>query len=136
MPPIHASRTSLNNLAALYDAKGKYRDAEPLYRRSLALAEKALGPENPNVATALNNLAELYRTQGRNGEAEPLYTRALAIREKVLGPEHRTWRRVSTISACFTIRRASTRMRRGSTAGPWRSAKSRSARSTRGSRKA
>ena len=80
--------TSLNNLAALYDAKGKYRDAEPLYRRSLALAEQALGPENPNVATALNNLAELYRTQGRNGEAEPLYVRALAIREKVLGTEH------------------------------------------------
>ena len=39
--------TSLNNLAALYDAKGRYRDAEPLYRRSLLLAEKALGPRTP-----------------------------------------------------------------------------------------
>ncbi len=53
--------TSLNNLAFLYDAQGKYAQAEPLYRRALAIAEKILGPEHPNVATGLNNLAEIYR---------------------------------------------------------------------------
>ena len=62
--------------------------AEPLYERALALREKALGPEHPDVATSLNNLAELYEAQGQYARAEPLYQRALAIAEKALGPEH------------------------------------------------
>jgi tetratricopeptide (TPR) repeat protein len=44
-----------------------------LYKRSLAILEKALGPDHPNVATALNNLALLYKNQGRYADAEPLY---------------------------------------------------------------
>ena len=31
-------------LAALYFGQGRYADAEPLYKRSLAIHEKALGP--------------------------------------------------------------------------------------------
>jgi tetratricopeptide (TPR) repeat protein len=80
--------TSLNNLALVYDSQGKYDAAEPLYKRSLAIAEKALGPEHPGVATGLNNLAALYRAQGKYDAAEPLYKRSLAIREKALGPDH------------------------------------------------
>ena len=49
--------TSLNNLAVLYDNQGQYAQAEPLYKRALAIAEKALGPDHPLVATNLNNLA-------------------------------------------------------------------------------
>ncbi len=79
---------SLNNLATLYRDQGKYPEAEPLFEKALAIAEKALGPEHPDVATGLNNLAELYRAQGRYTEAEPLYKRSLAIKEKALGPEH------------------------------------------------
>ncbi len=40
--------------------------------RSLAISEKTLGTEHPDVATSLNNLAELYRAQGRDHEAERL----------------------------------------------------------------
>ena len=79
---------SLNNLAEIYRKQGKYAQAEPLYKRSLAIMEKALGPEHPSVATSLNNLALLYQAQGKYAEAEPLYKRALAIVEKALGPEH------------------------------------------------
>ena len=53
--------TSLNNLAELYRAQGRYAEAEPLHKRALAIREKALGPEHPDVAQSLNNLAELYR---------------------------------------------------------------------------
>ena len=63
-------------------------DAEPLCKRSLAIQEKALGPDHPVVALDLNNLAGLYQGQGRYADAEPLFKRALAIREKVLGPDH------------------------------------------------
>ncbi len=61
--------TSLNNLAALY-AQGRYAEVEPLYKRALAISEKALGPEHPGVATSLNNLAGLYHAQGKYAEAE------------------------------------------------------------------
>ena len=74
--------------AELYKAQGKYAEATPLYRRSLTILEKALGPEHPNVATSLNGLAALYKAQGNYAEAAPLFQRSLAIREKTLGPEH------------------------------------------------
>jgi tetratricopeptide (TPR) repeat protein len=69
-------------------AQGRYVDAEPLYKRSLAISEKSLGPDHPGVATSLDNLAELYREQGRYADAEPLYKRSLVIRQKSLGPNH------------------------------------------------
>ena len=53
--------TSLDNLALLYHAQGNYAEAEPLYQRALAIWEKALGAEHPDVATSLNNLAGFYR---------------------------------------------------------------------------
>ena len=63
--------------------QGKYDEAEPLYQRALAIREKALGPDHPDVAESLNNLAELYSNQGKYAEAEPLYKRALAIDENL-----------------------------------------------------
>jgi tetratricopeptide (TPR) repeat protein len=79
---------SLYALAELYRAQGRYGEAEPLYKRSLAIREKALGPKHPDVALSLNQLAGLYYFQGRYEDAEPLYKRSLAIKEKALGPEH------------------------------------------------
>jgi tetratricopeptide (TPR) repeat protein len=79
---------TLNSLALLYVARGRYSEAEPLYRRALTIDETALGPEHPNMVSRFNNLADLYRVQGRYAEAEPLYKRALAVAEKALGPNH------------------------------------------------
>ena len=73
---------SLNYLASLYQDQGNYAQAEPLYRRALAIAEKALGSEHPNVATTLENYAELLRKTNRDGEAANLEARAQAIRAK------------------------------------------------------
>jgi CHAT domain-containing protein/Tfp pilus assembly protein PilF len=78
----------LNDLAVLYKQQGRYGDAEPLYKRSLAILEKAVGLDHPKVATSLTNLAALYDSQNRYADAEPLYKRSLAIREKALGPVH------------------------------------------------
>ena len=74
--------TSLNNLALLYIAQGKYAEAEPLYQRSLAIWERALGPEHPNVASSLENYAALLRQAARADEAERMEARAKAIRAK------------------------------------------------------
>ena len=77
----------LNGLALLLKATGDYAAAEPLYRRALAIAEKAQGPEHPSTGTSLNNLALLLQATGDYAAAEPLYRRALAIAEKALGSE-------------------------------------------------
>jgi tetratricopeptide (TPR) repeat protein len=77
---------SLNGLAGLYRAQGRYAEAEPLYERALAIDERSFGPDQPNVATSLNDLAELLRTTNRLEEAEPLYRRALADPRKGAGP--------------------------------------------------
>ena len=71
----------------LYNA-GRYADAIPLAQQALAIREKVLGRDHPDVALDLNNLAMLYDSQGRYADAEPLYQRSLAIREKALGRDH------------------------------------------------
>ena len=78
----------LNELGVYSWSRAEYPTAEPLFRRALAIFEKALGPNHPETATSLNNLALLHDAQGRYPEAEPLHQRALAIREKALGLDH------------------------------------------------
>ena len=80
--------TTLDNLAQLYQDQGRYKEAEPLYQRSLVMKEKVLPPDHPEIANTLGNLALLYYHQGRYEEAEPLCQHALAIYEKALPPDH------------------------------------------------
>ena len=80
--------TQINNLAAFYENQARFYEAEPLYRRALAIDEASFGPEHPDVAIRLNNLATLLRETGRLDEAEPLMRRALKIFEASFGPEH------------------------------------------------
>ena len=81
MGPDHPDvATNLSNLGWLYYAQGKYSEAEPLYKRALAIDEKALGPDHPKVAGDLNNLGMLYNAQGKYSEAEPLLQARLGHR--------------------------------------------------------
>ncbi len=79
---------ALDMLAGIYQKQGQHDKAEPMYRRSLHIREKALGPDHSDVATSLNNLAEFYLHQGQYSTAEPLIQRSLKIRERALGPVH------------------------------------------------
>jgi len=74
--------------ARLYREQGQFADAEPLYKRALAITEKALGPDHLEVSGRLNSLALMYDDAGRTADAEPLYKRSLEIAEKALGPDH------------------------------------------------
>ena len=85
-----AQKTSrlLNQYALHLMARADYAQAEPLYRRALAIDEESFGPGHPKVATDLNNLAQLLKATNRLAEAEPLMRRALAIDEESFGPGH------------------------------------------------
>ena len=47
---------------------------------ALAIDEKALGPDHPDVVTTLENMAELYIKMGRDNEAVPFLNRVRKIR--------------------------------------------------------
>jgi CHAT domain-containing protein len=79
---------SLNQEVVKFYQQGRYSDAIRLAEKALAIYEKALGPDHPDVALSLNNLAFLYCYMGDYARAEPLYKRSLAIYEKALGPDH------------------------------------------------
>jgi CHAT domain-containing protein len=84
---------ALHNLAlAIYYGgayNGRAAEAEPLFKRTLAIFEKTLGRDHADVANALDGLSAVYNLQGRHAESIPLATRALAILEKINGPDHR-----------------------------------------------
>jgi len=69
-------------------SKGEYKRATEVGKQALELAEKALGPDNIDVAVVLNRLSRSYIAQGQFAEAETLVKRSLDIREKALGPDH------------------------------------------------
>ena len=62
-----ARGTALNNLGSVLHALGRLNEAEPLFRQSLEIQRKALGPEHADVGTSLNNLGMLLQAQGRLG---------------------------------------------------------------------
>ena len=55
---------------------------------ALAIYEKTLGPEHPEVAKDLVNLGNAFCDQDQHSEAVPLYLRALAIDQAALGDDH------------------------------------------------
>ena len=78
--------TSLGSLGETFHRQ--HPEAEALARRSLAIREKALGPNHAAVGTALNNLALILSSQNRFAETEPLYKRSMQIAETALGRSH------------------------------------------------
>jgi class 3 adenylate cyclase/tetratricopeptide (TPR) repeat protein len=68
--------------------RGEYATAELVAKRGLAIQERALGSDHPDVARSLNNLGIVYWQQGRYSEAESLHLRELAIGETALAPGH------------------------------------------------
>jgi tetratricopeptide (TPR) repeat protein len=77
-----------SELGIQYAQSGRPAEAEAVFKKSIAILEKTVGPMHPDLAKSLNNLAELYRTENRETEAEPLNQRILAIRERTLGPDN------------------------------------------------
>ena len=83
---------TLTDRAELLYQQGQYDRAVMVAKQALAVAEQALGPNHPSVATTLHNLATFYGIQGQYAQAEPLYQRVLAIQTQALGAEvDRTW---------------------------------------------
>ncbi|KIZ03119.1 Nephrocystin-3 [Monoraphidium neglectum] len=79
---------SCSNLAILFNQRGEYGRAQPLYERALRIYEGSYGPDHQEVAHTLTDLAVLHLEQGEDEVGRPLLERALDIQERALGPDH------------------------------------------------
>ena len=50
---------SLNNLAGLYRAQGRYAEAAPLLKEAVEIMERVLGAEHPNTKIMRDNYERL-----------------------------------------------------------------------------
>jgi hypothetical protein len=70
-------------LAELYRATGRYAQAEPLFfQRALAILDKSLPSDHPNLAVVRENYAPVLDRLGRGDEAAALRAEAVVIRQR------------------------------------------------------
>jgi len=79
---------ALNDLAVHYRHTGSYEKASYLHHRALAIAEQALGTDDPQTATILHQLGVLEHARGEFAAGERFARRSADIRLKTVGPDH------------------------------------------------
>jgi tetratricopeptide (TPR) repeat protein len=85
---VEDARWLLNQAAGYLQTRAEYQRARAGYARALELAEAALGPDDPEVATYVNNLGYVLQDLGDLAGAKAAYERALKIDEASFGPDH------------------------------------------------
>jgi serine/threonine protein kinase/tetratricopeptide (TPR) repeat protein len=79
---------SLNDVGAVYFRQGRREAAIRVFKESLALKEKVLGHQHPDVGVSEGNLAISLAEMGRHDEALSHIERAIKIVEAGLGTAH------------------------------------------------
>ncbi len=78
---------ALNTLGGVYNAQGRYEDAEPLLSQAFAIAHENFRSLDPRRSQVTANLAVIYKAEARTSEAIVLFTLALDEAELALGPQ-------------------------------------------------
>lgn len=86
-PETERVAVTLFNQAKLLGAQGKFTEAEPLVRRSLAIRKMVLPPDHLDLALSLAAMASMHLRRHRFAAAEPFATRALAILERAVAAD-------------------------------------------------
>lgn len=79
---------STARLADLLQRQKKYDEAEPLFKRSLSIAEKSKDPGSRLKIMSLNGLGTLYLAQKNYGQAEIFLKRVLSMVERANDPDN------------------------------------------------
>jgi CHAT domain-containing protein/tetratricopeptide (TPR) repeat protein len=74
--------------ASITQDRGKFAEAEALYRRIIALYEKSPNPDPANHARAVDNLGVALLSMGKIDEAEAVHRRAIPLMERAIGATH------------------------------------------------
>ena len=87
---------SIDNLGEELALKGRYREAERVYRQAIMMKEKVVGKESFHVTKSMDKLGNLFFRQARYKEAEAIFRRTSATNESILGSDHY----YTSLSAC------------------------------------
>ena len=79
---------SLNELGAVYQAKGEDTKAEVLFNETLIIHRKLFGKFYYASSSTLNNLAEIYKERENFTKAEQFFKKSIEIDKKYFGEEH------------------------------------------------
>lgn len=90
--------STLNGLGLVYHSRGKYRDAERVYLRALAISLKVYGSGSLDVANVSMNLGTSYFDDALYARGEPYFRNAWWIFNRSLGPDS-----VKTARAIFQL---------------------------------
>lgn len=78
----------------------EYRNARSLYERAVAIQERRLGADSPELAELLDDQGALLRAMREYDEAADVFQRVLALRTNALGPDDpRTAKAISDLAA-------------------------------------
>ena len=72
----------VNGVACYLRMRGDFRESERIHLQSVALRERDLGPDDPDLAICLNNLAFVYTDCFDFLRAEPLFRQSLEIMQR------------------------------------------------------
>ncbi|PTB49495.1 hypothetical protein M431DRAFT_97621, partial [Trichoderma harzianum CBS 226.95] len=89
-PDINDPQTeiSMNSLALIYKAKGRWAEAAGIQIRILLNRASHLGPEYPRYLASKANLASIYRAQGGYTDAERTQKEVVDSYRNKFGPDH------------------------------------------------
>ncbi|MCE9580651.1 MAG: serine/threonine-protein kinase [Deltaproteobacteria bacterium] len=79
---------ALNSLGEVLRDTGRLPEARDCFQRALAIMERTLGPDHPDVSAVLNNLGAVLWSEGKIAQARPYLERSLALDEATFGPDH------------------------------------------------
>ncbi|MCC6977672.1 MAG: tetratricopeptide repeat protein [Candidatus Melainabacteria bacterium] len=65
--------------AEMLEERGEYRKAERMYKKALAMQEKSVGEDHPELADYLYNLGMIQCALDKNTEAEVVLNRLLTL---------------------------------------------------------
>ncbi|CAF1069308.1 unnamed protein product [Adineta steineri] len=77
-----------HRLGLIKDGQGKYQEALTLHEKSLAIYQKTLPPNHPNLASSYNNIGNVHKNIGNYPKALSYYEKALEIQQQSLTPNH------------------------------------------------
>ena len=75
----------VNAVACYLRMRGDFLESERIHLQSVALRERDLGSDDPDLATCLNNLALVYTDRFDFKSAEPLLKQSLEIMQRAVG---------------------------------------------------
>lgn len=75
-------------LAILRKRKGRFEEAEGLFKVALEGRERVLGKKHECTIGTMNNMGIMYAAQDRTAKAQEVWSQCLPLYEEVFGPDH------------------------------------------------